>query len=56
MKNSKEIVHLRKVDPRRKSEKYACTSCGGVCYYDHSKKPIDYKFCPNCGKEITNDD
>jgi predicted RNA-binding Zn-ribbon protein involved in translation (DUF1610 family) len=48
-------VVLRRVDTNRKtSEKYECTHCGGICYFPHHKHwTIGYKFCPQCGEEVT---
>jgi predicted RNA-binding Zn-ribbon protein involved in translation (DUF1610 family) len=48
-------VVLRRLDTNRsKSEKYECTHCGGICYFPHHKHwTIGYKFCPNCGEEVT---
>lgn len=48
-------VQLNPVDTRPKSEKYACSGCGGFCYYPHSKTAMPYKFCPNCGKVVKED-
>lgn len=61
------ITHWRKIDfyqttrlqqesRREKSERYECTSCGGICYFPHGKhRKIWYKFCPNCGREVNKD-
>lgn len=46
-------VKLVPESDRPKAEKYRCTSCGDFCYYPHSLKPIPYRYCPNCGKEVS---
>ena len=43
---------LRRVSDRRKSEKYECTACGGVCYFANGRRKIWYQFCPCCGREV----
>lgn len=45
-------VDLVPESDRPKSEKFKCTGCGEFCYYPHSRNPIPYRFCPNCGKEV----
>lgn len=47
-----EGTELQKVSSRPKSEQYICPRCGSFCYYPHCKKGIQYRFCPNCGKEV----
>lgn len=51
-----ETTKLRKVCERKKSEKYECTTCGGICYFPHSKSEIWYDFCPCCGRVVIKDD
>lgn len=46
-------VKLVPESDRPKAEKYRCSSCGDFCYYPHSLKPIPYRYCPNCGKEVS---
>ena len=49
------VIHttkLRKVCERKKSEKYECTTCGGICYFPHSTNEIWYDFCPCCGRAV----
>ena len=47
-----ETTKLRKVYDRKKSEKYECTKCGGICYFPHGKSEIWYDFCPCCGRAV----
>ena len=47
-----DTVELHKVSNRPKSEQYVCISCGQFCYYPHCRKGIQYRYCPNCGKEV----
>jgi hypothetical protein len=49
---SGDTVELHKVSSRPKSEQYVCISCGKFCYYPHCKAGIQYRFCPNCGREV----
>ena len=34
-------------------EKYACSVCGGACwYYDYQGEVARSKYCPNCGAKM----
>lgn len=47
--------HWIKIDPtRKKSNKYKCSQCQGICYTSQWWDSCHYKFCPNCGKEMMN--
>lgn len=50
--NPADSTELHKVSSRPKSEQYVCISCGKFCYYPHCKAGIQYRFCPNCGREV----
>lgn len=42
-----------KVDPtRKKSNKWRCSRCGGICYGSQWWEYNQYKYCPNCGREM----
>ena len=64
------LKRLPSAEPKRKKGKwiygedkygtdgYYCNKCGFFVMWDYSHKLInyidDYKFCPNCGKEMEN--
>lgn len=38
------------------NEKYACSECGGACwYYDFKGEVAKSKYCPNCGAKMEGD-
>lgn len=42
-----------KVDPtRKKANKWRCSLCGGICYGSSWWEHNQYKYCPNCGREM----
>lgn len=51
--NFADLGEWEKVDPtRKKANKWRCRECGGICYGSMWWEYCQYKYCPNCGKEM----